>query len=310
MARKLRVQYPGAIYHVMSRGNRRGRIFADDQDRRTFLQTFDEVCQKTGWQVHAYCLMNNHFHAVVETPEPNLVDGMKWFLGTYTSRFNRRHRQVGHLFSGRYKALPVDGSGHGYLRTACDYVHLNPERAKLLSCEESLRQYPWSSYGEYLKAPPKRPQWIRVDRLLGEMRIPKDSAAGGREFERQMEERRRLDQTEAITKMERGWYLGDEEFRGELLAQMEGKMGRHHGGAERRESAEQKAQRILHEELKRRGWDAKELKRRRKGDLGKVQVARRLRKETTMPWQWIATSLIMGAADYAAACVRELLKQS
>jgi REP element-mobilizing transposase RayT len=310
MARKLRVQYPGAIYHVMSRGNRRERIFLDDQDQRKFLQTLGEACQKTGWQVHAYCLMNNQFHAVVETPEPNLVDGMKWFLGTYTSRFNRRHRVVGHLFSGRYKALPVDGSGNGYLKTACDYVHLNPERAKLLRPEESLRQYPWSSYGEYLKAPRQRPKWIRVDRLLGERRIPRDNAAGRREFERQMEERRRSDQTESSKKMRRGWYLGDEEFGCELLAQMDGKIGHHHGGAERRESAAQRAESILNEELKRRGWDQKELKRRRKADPGKVQVARRLRKETTMNWQWIAASLMMGAADYAAACVRELLKQS
>ena len=180
MARKLRVQYPGAIYHVMSRGNRRERIFVDDQDRRKFLETLSEVCEKTGWQVHAYCLMKNHFHAVVETPEPNLVDGMKWFLGTYTSRFNRRHRMVGHLFSGRYKALPVDGSGNGYLRTACDYVHLNPARAKLLKPEEPLRQYCWSSYVGYLQGPRQRPKWLRVDRLLGEMHIPKESAAGRR----------------------------------------------------------------------------------------------------------------------------------
>jgi hypothetical protein len=125
--------------------------------------------------------MDNHFHAVIETPPPNLVDGMKWCLGTYTSRFNRRHRVVGHLFSGRYKALPVVGSGSGYLRTACDYVHLNPVGAKLLKPEEGLVHYRWSSYGEYLKAPRQRLEWIRVDRLFGEMRIPKDSAAGRRE---------------------------------------------------------------------------------------------------------------------------------
>ena len=145
---------------------------------------------------------------------------------------------------------------------------------------------------------------------MGEMRIHRDSAAARREFERQMEERRRSDHTEGIKKMRRGWYLGEEEFRRELLAKMDGKMGRHHGGAERRESAEQKAERILNEELKRRGWDPKELKRRRKADPAKVEVAGRLRKETTMNWRWIATSLMMGAADYAAACVRELLKQS
>ena len=88
--------------------------------------------KKAGWQVHAFCLMPNHFHLVVETPRGDLVAGMKWFLGTYTMRFNRRHNLIGHLFGGRYKAVIVDGSGNGYLKTVCDYVHLNPARAKLL----------------------------------------------------------------------------------------------------------------------------------------------------------------------------------
>src|SRR4051794_37437292 len=131
MGRKLRIQYPGAIYHLMSRGDRSEPIFGDDSDRVLFLKTLDEVCEKTGWQVHALCLMLNHFHLVAETPHANLVEGMKWFLGTYTSRFNRRHQLFGHVFSGRYKALIVDGSGTGYLRTVCDYVHLNPPRAGL-----------------------------------------------------------------------------------------------------------------------------------------------------------------------------------
>jgi putative transposase len=91
MARKLRVEYPGAIYHVMNRGDRREPIFKDDGDRQRLVETLGEACTKTGWQVHAYVLMLNHFHLVVETPQPNLVAGMKWFLGTYTSRFNRRH---------------------------------------------------------------------------------------------------------------------------------------------------------------------------------------------------------------------------
>ncbi len=120
MARKLRVEYPGAIYHVMNRGDRREPIFRDDEDRQKFLTTLGEACVKTGRQVHALCLMGNHFHLVVETPKANLVAGMKWFLGTYTSRFNRRHRLFGHVFSGRYKSLVVDGSGTGYLRTVYD----------------------------------------------------------------------------------------------------------------------------------------------------------------------------------------------
>src|SRR5580765_2000118 len=129
MARKLRAEYPGAIYHLMNRGDRREPIFKDDEDRQRFLGTLGEACVKTGWQVHAYCLMSNHFHLVIETPQANLVRGMKWFLGVYTSRFNRRHKLFGHLFSGRYKALIVDGSGSGYFKTVCDYTHLNPGRA-------------------------------------------------------------------------------------------------------------------------------------------------------------------------------------
>src|SRR5438132_664548 len=105
MVRKLRIQYPGAVYHVLNRGDRREGIFHDDADRQRFIETLGEACGKTGWQVHAYCLMPNHFHLVLETPQPNLVAGMKWFLGTYTGRFNRRHKLFGHLFSGRYKAL-------------------------------------------------------------------------------------------------------------------------------------------------------------------------------------------------------------
>jgi REP element-mobilizing transposase RayT len=176
-----------------------------------------EACCKTDWQVHAYCLMNNHFHLVVETPNANLVAGMRWFLSTYTSRFNRRHKQFGHLFSGRYKSLIVDGSGSGYLRTVCDYVHLNPVRAKLLLPEQRVSDYVWSSWPEYLKAPEGRPRWLRVDRLLGEVGIPADSAAGRAELENDLERRRA--EEEDYKGIRRGWCLGGETFREELLAQ-------------------------------------------------------------------------------------------
>src|SRR6266542_426395 len=97
--------------------------------------------------------MYNHLHLIVETAQPNLVAGMKWLLGTYTMRFNRRHKEFGHLFSGRYKALIVDGSGNGYLKTVCEYVHLNPVRARLLRREQSLSEFVWSSYPLYLRKP-------------------------------------------------------------------------------------------------------------------------------------------------------------
>ena len=90
MARKLRVEYPGAIYHVMNRGDRREPIFKDDEDRDCFMAALNEACQKTGWRIHAWCLMPNHFHLVIETPQANLVTGMKWLLGTYTGRFNQQ----------------------------------------------------------------------------------------------------------------------------------------------------------------------------------------------------------------------------
>src|SRR2546423_1383702 len=129
MPRKLRLECESPIYHVMNRGDRREPVFLDDEDRLLCLETLAEACRKTDWQIHAYCLMDNHFHLVVETPRANLVAGMKWLLGTYTMGFNRRHRLSGHVFAGRYKALLIDESDPTYLRTVCDYVHLNPAPA-------------------------------------------------------------------------------------------------------------------------------------------------------------------------------------
>jgi REP element-mobilizing transposase RayT len=299
MARKLRVQYAGAIYHVMNRGDRREPIFKDDADRERFLVTLGEACVKTGWQVHAYCLMANHFHLVVETPQGNLVTGMKWFLGTYTGRFNRRHKLYGHLFSGRYKSLIVDGSGEGYLRTVCDYVHLNPARAKLLKPEQPLREYRWSSWPEYLKSPGKRPEWLRVQRLLGEYRVPEESSAGRRRLEEVLEMRRGSEVGQDYKPIRRGWF-GDQALKNELLAQVDNQAGVWHYGEELRESAEAKAERIVAEELKRRKWDASTLAQRRKGDAGKLAIARRLRVETTMTLSWIADRLGMGTKTHLA----------
>src|SRR5215204_382920 len=249
MPRKLRVQYEGAIYHLMNRGDHREDIFHDDEDRQLFLKALGEACAKTAWQVHAYCLMRNHFHLVVETPRANLVSGMKWLLGTYTARFNRRHRYCGHLFSGRYKALLVDGSGTGYLRTVCDYVHLNPARAKLLKQGHQLHDYPWSSYPAYLQPRSERPAWLRVDRVLGEAGIPKDSLAGRREFQKRMELRRWENQPEIWKQLRRGWALGTEEFRDELLRAMKERNGERVLGEELHESEAHRAKSILAEEL-------------------------------------------------------------
>jgi putative transposase len=300
MARKLRVQYAGAIYHVMSRGDRREPIFVDDRDRRRFLETLGEACQKTGWQVHAYCLMPNHFHLVLETPEANLVTGMKWFLSTYTARFNRRHKYFGHLFSGRYKALIVDGSGNGYLKSVCDYVHLNPVRAKLVTKNERIQAYGWSSWPEYLKTPKRRFRWVRTDRLLGEYDLPRDTASDRRRLEEYLEARRYAEDGEEYKAIRRGWFLGPAERKEELLKQMEGLGGENHYAEERRASREFLARGIIRERLEREGWTLKELRARRKGDKVKVELAERLRVETTVSLKWVAQELGMGSWTYVS----------
>jgi len=264
-------------------------------DRRLFLSTLAQACEKTDWQVHAYCLMHNHFHLVIETPKANLADGMKWVLGTYTARFNRRHRLSGHLFSGRYKSLLVANSGNGYLKTVCDYVHLNPVRARLLKTGQPLEAFTWSSYGEYLRRPAQRAPWLRVDRLLGEMNIGADTWAGRREFARRMEASRAMELGEEYQKIRSGWCYGEEAFRRELLLQASRQMGEHHYGEERAESAADKATRIVAAGLQEAGWKPSDLVQRRKSDPVKIALAQRLRRETTMPLKWICQELKMGA---------------
>lgn len=298
MARKLRLEYPGAIYHVMNRGDRREVIFCDDEDRRRFVETLEGACSKTGWRVHAYCLMPNHFHLVVETPQANLVAGMKWLLGTYTWRFNRRHKLFGHLFSGRYKSLIVDGSGDGYLKTVCDYVHLNPARARLVGPEMSLATYRWSSYPSYLKPARRRPGWLTVGRLFGEWNIKRDDACGRREFGLQMEARRQGEREEVYKALRRGWCFGGPQFRQELLNQVEERRGDWHYGLELQESDEARACRLIDQELKRQGWQELDLEQHRKGDPFKLRVAARLRMETTMTMGWIARRLSMGTRGH------------
>ena len=246
--------------------------------------------------------MNNHFHLVCETPRGNLVDGMQWLLGVYTNRFNHRQKEFGHLFSGRYKALIVDGSANGYLKSVCDYVHLNPVRAGLLIAEQPLQSYRWSSYPLYLQEPPQRPNWLRVDRLLGEWGIPKDSPAGREQFAGQMEARRRAEGTGEYEPQ--GWCLGSEEFRQELLAQVNELAGPKHAGQEIRESALAKAERIAQQELQALNWTVQDLQGRRKSDPQKIRIAARLRRETTMTLEWIADRLCMGAATHVACLLQ------
>jgi REP element-mobilizing transposase RayT len=141
MARPLRIEYDGALYHVTSRGNEQRPIFKDDTDRKLFLSTLAHVNQRFHWLCHAYCLMGNHYHLVIETPDGNLSKGMRQLNGVYTQAFNRRHRRVGHLFQGRFKGILVQKDSH--FLEVCRYVVLNPVRAKMV---KHPREWSWSSY--------------------------------------------------------------------------------------------------------------------------------------------------------------------
>jgi REP element-mobilizing transposase RayT len=141
MVRPLRIEYAGAVYHVTSRGNARKPIFKENKDRGAFLNILAEVNDRYHWFCHAYCLMNNHYHLIIETPDGNLSKGMRQLNGVYTMRFNKRHDTVGHVFQGRYKAVLVQKESH--LLEVCRYVVLNPVRAKVA---EAPVRWRWSSY--------------------------------------------------------------------------------------------------------------------------------------------------------------------
>jgi putative transposase len=141
MARPLRMEFAGALYHVTSRGDGREAIYLDDKDREVFYAVLGEVCSRFNWCVHAECQMTNHYHLLVETPDGNLSQGMRQLNGVYTQRFNRQHQRVGHVFQGRYKAIIVEKET--YLLELARYIVLNPVRARMVY---SARDWPWSSY--------------------------------------------------------------------------------------------------------------------------------------------------------------------
>jgi putative transposase len=141
MARPLRIEYPGALYHVTSRGNAGQKIFWTDKDRRYFIELLAYIIERFRWVCYAYCLMDNHYHLVIETREANLSKGMRQLNGIYTQKYNWKHHRTGHVFQGRYKAIIVDRDA--YLLEVCRYVVLNPVRAHAV---EKIEDWKWSSY--------------------------------------------------------------------------------------------------------------------------------------------------------------------
>ena len=170
MARPLRIEYPGAFYHITSRGNAKGYIFEDDKDREYFISLLDDVVKRFNWLIYAYCLMENHWHLLIETVEGNLSKGMRHINGVYTQHFNRRHNRVGHVLQGRFKSILVDRESH--FLELCRYVVLNPVRAKIINL---VHQYNWSSY-RATAGLEDEPDFLAVDEVLSQFNLKRDEA--------------------------------------------------------------------------------------------------------------------------------------
>lgn len=304
MPRSVRIEYGGAVYHVMCRGDRQEAIFLDQRDREVFLETLAEGCERAGFRIHSYVLMTNHYHLLLETPEPNLVVGMQWFQGTYTARFNARHRKRGHVFQGRYKAIPVEADEADYFRRLSDYIHLNPARAGLIDCATGdVAGYPWSSAALFGLSR-VLPTWLVRRRVFDALGLPDEGAQSRKRFV----ERLRLKASELWSPdneldlewkaLRRGWYVGGPGFRESL----EDRAGRSVKGKKRasflndglERHDEQAAKLLLDRALKCCRLDLKQVKRLKKSDPRKQVLAWLIKTRTAVPALWINGQLEMG----------------
>ncbi len=213
MARPLRLEFAHALYHVTSRGDRREDIYVDDADRQAWLTVLAQVCKRFNWTVHAYCLMSNHYHLLVETPDANLSAGMRQLNGVYTQWANRAHGRVGHVFQGRFKAIVVDKDS--YLLELARYVVLNPVRAGMV---QDANDWPWSSYRAMLSPPwLPSPEWLAVGKLLAY--FAPQGAKDSEPVNREQAQQRYVDHVRAGVGLPSLWdalggqiFLGDDKF--------------------------------------------------------------------------------------------------
>jgi putative transposase len=326
MARQLRFEYPGAVYHVMARGNGGDAVFVTDDDRKAFLHRLGQVCESHGWRIHAWVLMGNHFHLLLETPQPNLVSGMKWLLSAYSQGWNRARLRRGHVFQGRYKAVPVNASDSDpyYFKALADYIHLNPARAGLAGGKRgALLTYPWSSLPSHHKG--NGPAWLESGRILRAFQLAPDGR-GRRSYVAWLEARAanengKIDE-QAMEAIRRGWYLGKESFKDKLLRILEkpklrSGARRRAAGAER-DHGETEALRLVREGSRLLGLppDLPGLRALRKTDPRKVRLAILLRTHTSVSNAWIAEHLAMGhpgsvsRSVSAGRATKEMLKNA
>ena len=317
MPRQPRIEYAGACYHVMSRGDRQEAIFRDRADRILFLETLEQACSRTGWRIHCYVLLDNHYHFLLETPEPNLVVGMQWFQSTYTKRFNVKHRECGHLFQGRYKSLLIDPDSEEYFKIVSTYIHLNPARAKLFDLAEGkLQKFAWSSYPAYLYKS-KRPGWLTVQQVLNCHRFS-DDRKGRLAYQRYMQscvadiacsdEPHNLDPD--WTKVRRGWCLGTESFRESLLMRLDDVRASvkktSHAGDEIREHNERQGKQMLIRGLQSLGLSVSDLKDLPKGAIEKQILAWYIRSHTTVSNTWLSKALQCGHPSNIPGYIRRI----
>lgn len=322
MARGIRVEYSGAFYHVMARGNRRERIFRDDADRRFFCQTLGEACERTGWRVHAWVLMSNHYHLMLETPEANLVAGMKWLQNTYTRRFNSRHKLWGRLFGDRYKAVLSEGGSGYYYCSLMDYIHLNPVRVGLVRTAEgqSVRDYPWSSVAAGYAVPAsERATWLAATEGLAMAQCP-DTAAGRARFVAHLDQRAQEEGRGSAgviapeddrrrSHLRHGWYWGSQAFAERMLKLVDKtvktrKNRTYRSGAASRAHDEREAERLLREGLLAAGLAEEGLDLLPGSDVRKTALASLLLERTVARQSWIAERLAMRSAANVSQQVR------
>ena len=295
MPRPSRFEEEGAIYHVINRGNYRAPLFGTEGAKAAFLLCLDEACVKAGWVVHAWCLMSNHYHLALETPAGNLVEGMQWLQGTFSTRFNRLRRENGHLFQGRYKSLVVDpGEGIG---AVCHYIHLNPVRAKL--CEAgALEAWPWTSL-RWLLNPEQRPKWYAVESFLAQAGDLSDSVAGRTRYLQYLAwlaEDELARKAMRFEQMSKGWAIGLAGFKAELVRDRRRSAAALERGDEESRAARDAALRdALEAALKSANRTRQELEEAPKMAAWKIALAGTMKARTTATNRWLAEHLHMGS---------------
>ncbi len=215
MGRPLRIEYPGALYHVTSRGNEKRRIFLQDSDRLRFLRILEEYHDRYGILIHNYVLMDNHYHLVIETPRGNLLKVMHGLNGGYTGYFNRKHGRVGHLFQGRYTGILIDKES--YLLQLSRYLNLNPVVAKIV---ERPEQYKWSSYGGFIREG-KQIGWVEYRWLLSQ--FGRDKKGARKKYKEFVEEGLRKKVEDPFKNVYGQVVLGGEEFREMIRGLLKGR---------------------------------------------------------------------------------------